>query len=98
MESSWLPPEIARPLNRFLERYLHELMPNLEPGQAWQSSHDLHRLAGLDPLVECIDVVAEAALESLKVGSRVIEITACWATVRCTRPRARGPRPIRTVF
>lgn len=78
---SRLPPEIARPLNRFLERYLHELMPNLEPGQAWQSSHDLHRLAGLEPLVECIDAAAEAALESLKVGSRVIEITACWATV-----------------
>jgi len=78
---SQLLPEVARPLNRFLDRYLHDLVPNLAAGQAWQSSHDLHRLAGLEPLVECIEAAAEAALESLKIGLRDVEITACWATV-----------------
>jgi uncharacterized protein (TIGR02466 family) len=78
---SRLPSEIARPLNRFLERHLHDLVPNLTPGQAWQSSHELHRLAALEPLARCIEAAAEAALESLKIGPRDVEITACWATV-----------------
>lgn len=78
---SQLLPEVARPLNRFLERYLHDLVPNLAAGQAWQSSHDLHRQRALEPLVECIEDAAEAALESLKIGLRDVEITACWATV-----------------
>jgi uncharacterized protein (TIGR02466 family) len=78
---SQLPSELSHPLNWFLERYVQELMPNLKRGQAWQSTHHLHRLAGFEPLVGCIEAAAEAALESLEIGSRVIEITACWATV-----------------
>ena len=73
--------EVSGPLNRFLKTYLHDLVPQLARGETWQSNHDLHRLAGLEPLVGCIEAAAESVLDGLNIGPREIEITACWATV-----------------
>jgi uncharacterized protein (TIGR02466 family) len=76
-----LAVEISSPLNRFLQSYLHDLVPNLARGEAWQSDHDLHRVAGLESLVACIEAAAESVLDELKIGPREVEVTACWATV-----------------
>ena len=76
-----LAAENSGPVNRFLESYLHDLVSNLAPGEAWQSDDDLHRLVGLEPLVACIESAADSVLDGLKIGPREVEITACWATV-----------------
>lgn len=76
-----LAPAVAVAVNRLIKNYLHGPAADLGVGEAWQSGHDFHRLAGLEPLAECIKAAAGDALETLKVAPRDIEITACWATI-----------------
>lgn len=76
-----LTREVSRKLNCSLLNRLQALMPDVECGQAWQSSHDLHELTELETLVECIHGAATGVLEFLKITYRELEITACWVTV-----------------
>lgn len=76
-----LAPKIWRRLNGRIKDHLDGLIPDLDAGQSWQSSHDLHRLTGLDELAQCINSTAAGVLEFLKIEHRDLEITACWATV-----------------
>ncbi len=76
-----LAPKVWRPLNGRIKDYLDTLIPDLEIGQSWQSSHDLHKLIELDELAQCINSTAASVLEFLKIDCRDLEITACWATV-----------------
>ena len=76
-----LAPKVWRRLNGRIKDHLDTLTPDLDAGQSWQSSHDLHRLTGLDELGQCINSTAAGVLEFLKIEHRDLEITACWATV-----------------
>ncbi len=79
-----LLPEIHQSLNERIIATLNESrrsVPALEPGQAWQSNQDLHRLDDVRPLVVCVMEAAEAALAYLKIDDDAFEITGCWANV-----------------
>ena len=76
-----LASKVWRRLNGRIKDHLDTLIPDLNVGQSWQSSHDLHRLTELDELAQCINSTAASVLEFLKIEHRDLEITACWATV-----------------
>lgn len=69
------------PLNQRIDNQLRTSMPDLSPGQAWQSSHNLHLAEGLEPLTSSIHTFCGSVLEFLRVDYREVDITACWATV-----------------
>lgn len=76
-----LAPTVWRPLNGRIKDHLHALVPDLEVGQSWQSSHDLHRLTEFEELAQCIETTGAGVLAFLKTDCGDLEITACWATV-----------------
>ena len=59
--------------------------PPLEPGQGWQSAQDLHEHEAMRDLVSCIEHCAAGVLRFLRIGTRELEITGCWATVLAPR-------------
>jgi uncharacterized protein (TIGR02466 family) len=79
-----LAPAAYEPLNDSIMRTLAALgapLADLEPGQSWQSDHDLHELDGFREVVDCIGTAAESVLAHLKVGHEGFRITGCWANV-----------------
>ena len=60
---------------------LRQSMPELAPGEAWQSDQALHRLAEFGELVSCIDAAVSEVLDFLKIGAEPFEITALWANM-----------------
>ena len=76
--------EVAQRVNAdILDRLadLRRTLPELQPGQAWQSGQDLHRFDEFRELVSCIDEAGTNVLDHLKIGYDAFEITACWANV-----------------
>jgi uncharacterized protein (TIGR02466 family) len=53
-------------------------LPDLEPGQVWQSRHGLHALSELAPLVRQIRLGVEQVLAFLQVEGAAFEITGLW--------------------
>ena len=81
---SRLEPEVHQELNRGIVRELDRIrrdLPELAPGQAWQSDQDLHGLETFQELVSRVDGAVGSVLEFLKIGFDATEITALWANV-----------------
>ena len=79
-----LEREISQRINDNILNLLADMrrsLPELQPGQAWQSDQALHRLDEFRELVSCIDEVATNVLDYVKIGYGAFEITACWANV-----------------
>ena len=60
---------------------LRESLSPLEPGEGWQSSHELHTCESFAELVVCVDAAAIEALEFQKIGYSGFTITGCWVNV-----------------
>ncbi len=56
-------------------------LPELEPGQGWQSEQTLHELEEFRDLISCINNAAKNVLLFLRIGYDAFEITGCWANV-----------------
>ena len=79
-----LAPDTAARINYAVAASLHELNPRLvelAPGEAWQSAHQLHTRDAFRELVSCIMHSTGTILNFLKISSREIELTGCWANV-----------------
>src|SRR2546425_11508670 len=63
-----------------LERMRREL-PQLAPGQGWQSEQTLHAREEFGQLAACVGNAAKSILRFLRIGDEACEITGCWATV-----------------
>ena len=59
-------------------------LPQLAPGQGWQSEQTLHGREELGQLAACVGNAAKSILRFLRVGYEACEITGCWATVLAT--------------
>jgi len=64
-----------------LLRSLRQGLPELKPGEAWQSGHALHRREELHALCDCVSRPAASVLRFLNIGEQAIEITGCWANL-----------------
>lgn len=79
-----LKRDISQGINDDILNWLANMrrsLPELRPGQAWQSDQVLHRFDEFRELVSCIDEVATKVLDYLKIEYDAFEITACWANV-----------------
>ena len=79
-----LAPKFAAPINRTVRDSLHEInprLPELAPGDSWQSDHQLHTLDEFRELVSRIMRSTGTILKFLKIGYEEIELTGCWANV-----------------
>jgi uncharacterized protein (TIGR02466 family) len=56
-------------------------LPDLEPGQVWQSRHGLHALPALAPFVDHLRRGVEQVLTFLHVESAPFELTGLWLNV-----------------
>ena len=63
-----------------LERIRRDV-PQLAPGQGWQSAQTLHELEEFRELNSCIDSATKSVLQFLKISHDAFEITSCWANV-----------------
>jgi uncharacterized protein (TIGR02466 family) len=64
-----------------LLRSLRQGLPELKPGEAWQSGHALHRREELHALCDCVSRAAAGVLQFLNIGEPAIEITGCWGNL-----------------
>jgi len=79
-----LRAEVHEPIDASALGLLHSLrqgLPELKPGEAWQSGHALHRREELRELCDCVSRAAASVLQFLNIGERAIEITGCWANL-----------------
>jgi uncharacterized protein (TIGR02466 family) len=79
-----LKPDIYQAINENILRKLRRLretLPELAPGQAWQSDQALHELDEFHELVSCVNDTSRSVLEFLKIGCDAFRITALWANV-----------------
>lgn len=60
---------------------LRQGLPELRPGEAWQSGHGLHQREELRELCGCVSRAAGSVLQFLRIGDAAIEITGCWANL-----------------
>jgi uncharacterized protein (TIGR02466 family) len=56
-------------------------LPQLSPGEAWQSEKALHEREELGEFVACVHDAAGSILRFLRIGYNALEVTGCWATV-----------------
>jgi len=56
-------------------------VPQLAPGQGWQSNKTLHELEEFRDLVSCVTNAAKSVLRFLRIAYDVFEITGCWANI-----------------
>jgi uncharacterized protein (TIGR02466 family) len=88
-----LAAETREAIRARLAPWLQEAMhaePPLEPGESWQSGHDLHRLEAFRDLVAAVDRLARSVLGFLKIADATLVITGLWANVNA--PGAGHPR------
>ena len=79
-----LKPEEYGPLNTGLMHALADMgapLEGLAGGENWQSDHDLHVRRDFKPFAEWIHAAAANLLDYLKVASKDVAITGCWANV-----------------
>ncbi len=79
-----LKQEVSEAINSDIRKKLDELtqsIPELRPGQSWQSNQDLHRLQEFRELVSCIGLTTKSVLEFLRIVYGAFEISACWANI-----------------
>ena len=79
-----LKPRVHRRLNKNIISTLdgiRKTLPDLEPGQPWQSVQDLHKMNEFRELVSCINDAVVSVLEFLKIGQEDFEITGVWANM-----------------
>ena len=79
-----LRAEVHEPIDASALGLLHSLrqgLPDLKTGEAWQSSHALHRREELRELCDCVSRAAASVLQFLNIGEQAIEITGCWANL-----------------
>jgi uncharacterized protein (TIGR02466 family) len=79
-----LAPKFATGINRTVRDSLREMnprLPELAPGDSWQSDHQLHTLDEFRELVSRIMRSTATILKFLKIGNEEIELTGCWANV-----------------
>lgn len=77
-----LRTEVHKPINEKIIEVLNRMrqsMPDLAPGEAWQSNQALHKLEELRELVSYINSTIKRVLQFLRIGYDAFEITACWA-------------------
>jgi uncharacterized protein (TIGR02466 family) len=63
-----------------LESIRREL-PELAPGQGWQSEQTLHEREQFQDLVSCVNNAATSILRFQRIGHEAFEVTGCWANV-----------------
>jgi uncharacterized protein (TIGR02466 family) len=79
-----LRAEVHEPIDASALGLLHSLrqgLPELKPGEAWQSDHALHRREELHALCDCVSRTAASVLQFLNIGEPAIEITGCWGNL-----------------
>jgi len=88
-----LRAEVHEPIDASALGLLHLLrqgLPELKPGEAWQSGHALHRREELHALCDCVSRAAASVLQFLNIGEPAIEITGCWANLYAPRAAHRA--------
>lgn len=79
-----LRAEVRARIDANVHGLLHSLrrgLPDLQPGEAWQSGHALHTREELRELCGCACRAGASVLQFLKIGDETIEITGCWANL-----------------
>jgi len=79
-----LPEEAAGQLNAMLFQEVDRLFtprPNLQPGQNFQTHHDLHRNRAFAPVVAVAEAALLETLAAMKAVHRGVAITGCWANM-----------------
>ena len=77
-------PYIRRKIDKNVIQKLEQIRlsePNLAPGQAWQSGHDLHKLNEFRELVSCLNEAVVSVLAFLKISQIDTKITGVWANI-----------------
>jgi uncharacterized protein (TIGR02466 family) len=78
-----LPPDQSTALNTALLGVLADIgapLSGLRPGENWQSDHELHKLAALQPLTDWIASASRNLLDYLHIP-QALAITGCWANI-----------------
>ncbi len=60
---------------------IRQTMPELAPGQSWQSDQDLHKFDEIRELVSCVNDAVGCVLDFLKIAEDAFEITGFWANM-----------------
>ena len=79
-----LAPKFVAGINRTVLDPFHEMnprLPELAPGDSWQSDHQLHTLDEFRELVSRIMRSTGTILKFLKIGYEEIELAGCWTNV-----------------
>ena len=79
-----LKPEVHQRINGTIVRTLDRIrrsLPELAPGQAWQSDRALHKLEDFRELVSCVNDTVARVLEFIKISCDAFEITGFWANI-----------------
>ena len=56
-------------------------IPQLAPGQGWQSDKTLHELEEFRDLVSCVTNAVKSVLRFLRIAYDAFEVTGCWANI-----------------
>lgn len=56
-------------------------MPQLAPGQGWQSAQTLHEREEFRALISRVNHAAKSVVRFLRIGYDAFEVTGCWANV-----------------
>ena len=79
-----LKPEFHRKINKSIIQKLEQIRltePELDPGQAWQSDRNLHKLKEFCGLLSCLNDAVVSVLDFLNIGQVDFEITGVWANM-----------------
>ncbi len=79
-----LNPEVHQRINGTIVRSLDQIrrsLPELAPGQAWQSDRALHKLKDFRELVSCVNDAVTRVLEFIKISSDAVEINGFSANI-----------------